>query len=107
MMFWCVKRKQISSNPCSKADIEAPERKLLWKQKLKRDMARVDPDNLQTILSHVEPQHKLKVLFALETGLRIGEEVAVKIYDPKEPDIGGIDFKTNIVHVEQALKMGG
>jgi len=106
MMFWCVKRKQIPSNPCSKADIETPDRKLLWKKKLKRDMARVDPDNLQTILSHVEPQHKLKVLFALETGLRIGEQVAVKIYDPKKPEVGGIEFKTNIVHVEQALKKG-
>jgi len=69
-------------------------------------MARVNPDNLQAILTHVAPQHKLKVLFALETGLRVGEQVAVKIYNPKKPDIGGIDFKTNIVHVEQALKMG-
>ena len=70
-------------------------------------MARVDPNNLQAILTHVAPQHKSKVLFALETGLRIGEQVAVKIYDPKDPDTGGIEFKTNIVYVEQTLEEGG
>ena len=42
----------------------------------------------------------------METGLRIGEQVAVKIYNPKKPEIGGIDFKENIIHVEQTLKKG-
>ena len=70
-------------------------------------MAKVNPDNLQLILDNVLPLHKLKVLFALETGLRIGEQVAVKIFDPKKPELGGIDFKTNQMRVEQALKRGG
>ena len=106
MMFYCVKRKQVTVNVCSIADIKKPNRVDLWHNKVKKSMAKVNPNNLQLILDNVLPQHKLKVLFALETGLRIGEQVAVKIFDPKKPELGGIDFKTNQVWVEQALKRG-
>jgi len=107
MIFYCVKRKQVTVNVCSIADIKKPNRVDLWHNKVKNSMAKVKPDYLQLILDNVLPQHKLKVLFALETGLRIGEQVAVKIFDPKKPELGGIDFKTNQVRVEQALKRGG
>ena len=104
MMFYCVKRKQITVNVCSKADIPKPNRVDLWHNKVKKSMAKVNPDNLQLILDNVLPQHKLKVLFALETGLRIGEQVAVKIFDPKKPELGGIDFKTNQVRPSQCQR---
>jgi hypothetical protein len=65
MMFYCVKRKQITVNVCSKADIPKPNRVDLWRNKVKKSMAKVNPDNLQLILDNVLPQHKLKVLLCL------------------------------------------
>ena len=106
MMFYCVKKKQIPSNPCSKAEIETPKRQEIWERQVDRGVAKVSPENLQRILDHVAPEHQLKVLFALETGLRISEQVAIKIFDPKRVAEGGIDFKKNTVHVTRALKMG-
>ena len=106
MLQFCVKKRQLEINVCTLAEIKRPNRKAVWDRKVKKAVAKVNPDNLQLILDRVAPQHQLKVLFALETGLRIGEQVAVKIYDPKKPEIGGIDFENNVVHVEQALKKG-
>lgn len=96
MMQFCVKKKQIPANACYQADITPPERNEVGVRKIKKALAKLDTDNLQRILNNVAPQHQLRVLFAMETGLRIGEQVAVKIYDPKKPEIGGIDFKEKI-----------
>ena len=57
----------------SLAEIRKPSRKYVWDRKLEKSVAKVNPDNLQKILDHIAPQHKLKILFAVETGLRIGE----------------------------------
>ena len=72
-----------------------------------RAIAKVAPETLQTILDHCEDEvEKLKLIFADNTGMRVGEQVAVLIYDVARHEAGGIDFENNLVHVRIARKRG-
>ena len=48
----------------------------------------------------------MKLKFAIETGLRGGEQVALRVLDQKKPELGGVDFKANVVKVRIAKKRG-
>ena len=101
---YCRKQEQVEVNVAHAADIEKPDRHARWKETTEDGAARIDSETLQKILDHVEPKHQLKVLFAANTGLRVGEQLALKVYDPKKPLEGGVDFKTNQVFVRTAVK---
>jgi integrase len=114
MMNYCVTRKQIKSNVARDATLkEAGDHRVILPSKKDRSLelleeaiCRVDPETILRIFQNVELQHRMKVMFAIETGLRAGEQVALKVYDKKTPKLGGVDFKNNVVRVRIAKKRG-
>ena len=63
----------------------------MWAAKLDKAIAKVAPETLQTILDHCEDEvEKLKLIFAANTGMRVGEQVAVLIYDVARHEAEGV-----------------
>jgi hypothetical protein len=112
MLNYCVTRKQIKSNVARDATLkEAGDHRVILPSKKDRSLelleeaiCRVDPETILRIFQDVELQHRMKVKFAIETGLRAGEQDALKVYDKKTPKLGGVDFKNNVVRVRIAKK---
>ena len=82
-----------------------PNREDKQRENLVEELTRVAPDTIQKILDAI-PNHreKLIMLTACQTGLRAGELCMVKIYNPQDHNLGGIDFDNNCIWVEQAKK---
>jgi len=82
-----------------------PNREVKQRENLVEELTRVSPDTIQKILDAI-PTHreKLIMLTACQTGLRAGELCMVRIYDPQDHNLGGIDFDNNCIWVEQAKK---
>ena len=114
MLNLCVAHEQLPSNPARDARAKTlrprvilPNIRELQKESFRNSIAKVAPENIQKILNAIPTMpEKLTVMFACQTGLRASEQVMIRIYDPKRPELGGIDFANNSVWVEQALKRG-
>lgn len=115
---YCVARSYVDRNvaelACDKNAgdeyIVLPNRVQKWKEKRAAGAAKVHPDNVRAILAHTPDEHKSKIRFAIYAGLRISEQLTLKVIDRKadwyEPQMGGIDFKENVVLVRNSLSRG-
>ncbi len=111
---YCVIRGQLKSNVARDARLKEkgdhrvimPSKKDKSIENLEKSIGKITPETILSIFQHTSPQHRMKLKFAIETGLRAGEQVALKVYDPKKPELGGVDFKNNVVKVRIAKKRG-
>jgi len=111
---YCVIRKQLKSNVARDARLkENGDHRVMLPSKvdksienLEKSIGKITPETILSIFQHTPPQHRMKVKFAIETGLRAGEQVALKVYDRRKPELGGVDFEKNVVKVRIAKKRG-
>ena len=75
-------------------------------ENLETSIGKITPETILSIFQYTAPQHRMKLKFAIETGLRAGEQVALRVLDKKKPELGGVDFKANVVKVRIAKKRG-
>ena len=112
MLDFAITRKIVSGNVARLAKSKQLKKRVIFasredkqRENLVEELTRVDPDTIQKIFDEI-PTHRerLIVLTACQTGLRVGELVMIKIYDPQDHNLGGIDFDNNCIWVEQAKK---
>ena len=99
-----VKRGYLKANPCELTEIVRPD---LTEERILKTIAKVAKvswDTLEKIVQHCAPEDRLKIIFAARTGIRQGEQIALKVYRQKHPLEGGIDFDNYKIHVRTAMK---
>ena len=114
VLSYCVDQKQIASNVARDAMSRTRKPRVILPSKVRRaikklreDVPKVSPDTIQRIMSEVEGhKERLILLTAMQTGLRVGELVMVRIYQKKYHNKGGLDFEGNAIWVFEALKRG-
>ena len=98
------KQHYIAGNPCELAEITLPnfdEEKIKWTIAA---CAKVQFSTLEKIVQHCTPEDRLKIIFAARTGIRQGEQIALKVYRQKHPLEGGIDFDKVKIYIRTAMK---
>ena len=100
------KREYITSNPCLLCERSRPDDQAQRIKKIISSVAKVSFETLQKIVEHTPDEHKLKIIFACRSGLRQSEQIALRVYDKKQPLEGGIDFNANKIYLRQAAKKG-
>ena len=111
---YCVIRGQLKSNVARDARLKEngdhrvmlPSKQDKSIENLEKSIGRITPETILRIFQHTAPQHRMKLKFAIETGLRAGEQVALRIFDQNKPELGGVNFKANVVKVRIAKKRG-
>ena len=101
-----VKREFIKSNPCDLLERSRPDETAKRIKKVIESVAKVSMETLRSIIEHTPDEHKLKIVFACRSGLRQSEQIALRVYDKKQPLEGGIDFDANKIYLRQAAKKG-
>jgi integrase len=112
MLDFCLTKDIVHKNVAKLAKSKQLKKRVIFpnredkqRENLVEELTRVSPDTIQKILGAI-PTHreKLIMLTACQTGLRAGELCMVRIYDPQDHNLGGIDFDNNCIWVEQAKK---
>ncbi|MEK9877757.1 MAG: site-specific integrase [Betaproteobacteria bacterium] len=112
MLDFCLTKDIVHKNVAKLAKSKQLKKRVIFpnredkqRENLVEELTRVSPDTIQKILDAI-PTHreKLIMLTACQTGLRAGELCMVRIYDPQDHNLGGIDFDNNCIWVEQAKK---
>jgi integrase len=99
-------RQFIEGNPCDLAERSRPDDTAKRIKNVIESVAKVSFETLQKIVEHTPDEHKLKIVFACRSGLRQSEQIALRVYDKKQPLEGGIDFNANKIYLRQAAKKG-
>lgn len=99
-----VRKGVIPSNPFDRAEIEKPDMDAHKREVILSKLAKVNFETLQKITAACPEKHRLKIIFAARSGLRVQEIVALKVFNLNRPLEGRIDFDGRMVYVRQALK---